>query len=356
MRKKLLVHICCSIDSLFFLYFLKKTYAQYDISGFFYNPNIHPKAEYKLRLADVKKTCKYLDIPLFEGVYDYDGWYDFTKDLALEPEKGKRCLKCFDFRIKASFDFAKKYGFDLISSTLLASPKKDKTSLFNSFDKISKELKLEFLIPDFGKNASLQIQQSMAKEAKLYHQNYCGCLYALRDQKEGFELISDIWGRILPNSIEEKMQIFKKVYELSKNKQDFSLIKQKFLNYRCFFMRLSLDKKLTASYLLFYSHFKNKELSFNIKMQNPWVFFHRDEILLLEFDYFNKYLINPRKNLKALLKNPLDIKEEMRIRKLFFNEFNLNPIIIVENIYKAKLEISANTKIFQDSCEKIWQT
>ena len=95
----MLVHICCSVDSHYFLSELKKKYPDEDFVGFFYNPNIHPKSEYDLRLSDVQRSCDMLGIRLIEGAYNDRHWFVGVRGMENEPEKGERCLKCFDIRL-----------------------------------------------------------------------------------------------------------------------------------------------------------------------------------------------------------------------------------------------------------------
>lgn len=96
----MLVHICCSVDSHFFLQKLQLEYPEETLIGFFYDPNIHPFSEYSLRLLDVKRSCQKLGIVLHVGEYDYEGWIEAVRGLENEPEKGKRCLVCFDNRLE----------------------------------------------------------------------------------------------------------------------------------------------------------------------------------------------------------------------------------------------------------------
>ena len=92
----MLVHICCSVDNFYYLYSLQKKYPHEKFIGFFYNPNIHPYDEYRLRLLDTQRSCNILGIPLIEGEYDDNTWFHTISGLENEPEKGKRCSSCFD--------------------------------------------------------------------------------------------------------------------------------------------------------------------------------------------------------------------------------------------------------------------
>jgi len=125
----MLVHICCSVDSHYFLQKLQEDFPNEKLTGFFYDPNIHPYSEYRLRFEDVKHSCELLDIELLEGEYDIDTWMKLVKGLENEPEKGDRCTVCFDRRLEVSVHKAKELGHDSFTTSLLISPKKSQDKL-----------------------------------------------------------------------------------------------------------------------------------------------------------------------------------------------------------------------------------
>lgn len=94
----------------FFLEKLQKDYPDEKLTGFFYDPNIHPYSEYQLRLLDVRRSCKMLGIDLLEGEYDYENWLNAVRGLEKEPEKGARCEVCFDKRFSVSAKKALELG------------------------------------------------------------------------------------------------------------------------------------------------------------------------------------------------------------------------------------------------------
>jgi len=130
-----LVHICCAVDSHYFLNRLRKDFPNEKLVGYFYDPNIHPYSEYKLRLLEVKRSCKKLRVELIEGEYDFDSWLKAVEGLELEPEKGKRCNVCFDYRFRESAKMCAKLGLKRFTSTLLTSPKKSISQLRNEGEK-----------------------------------------------------------------------------------------------------------------------------------------------------------------------------------------------------------------------------
>jgi predicted adenine nucleotide alpha hydrolase (AANH) superfamily ATPase len=98
---KILVHVCCAPDAVYFLKRLREDFPQAEICAFFYDPNIHPYEEYRLRLLETERTCHHLGITLYEGEYDLESWMNAVKGLEEEPERGKRCEVCFDYRLQA---------------------------------------------------------------------------------------------------------------------------------------------------------------------------------------------------------------------------------------------------------------
>ncbi len=175
----MLVHICCAVDSHFFLQKLRKEYPNEKLTGFFYDPNIHPYSEYYLRLLDVKRSCKMLGIELIEGAYDTEAWLEAVRGLEHEPEKGARCAVCFDRRFEVSAQKAAELGEECFTSTLLTSPKKSLKQLKIAGDALAERFGVNFVAPDYRKASGTQEQNILAKKDALYRQDYCGCLFGL---------------------------------------------------------------------------------------------------------------------------------------------------------------------------------
>ncbi|RMH02359.1 MAG: aminopeptidase, partial [Aquificota bacterium] len=201
---KILVHICCAPDALYFLKRLREDYPNAHMVGFFYDPNIHPYEEYRLRLIETQRTCRELGIELYEGEYDPERWLSAVKGYEEEPERGARCSVCFDQRLSRSAHFAKEVGASHMTTTLLMSPKKDINQLKTSGRAVCKPLGIEFLAPDYRKGGGTQEMFKLSKELELYHQDYCGCIYGLFKQKKEhamWDLVS--FGGRPPGSKEE---------------------------------------------------------------------------------------------------------------------------------------------------------
>ena len=178
-KKKLLLHSCCGPCSTSVIERLK---GDYDLTIFYYNPNIYPKDEYFKRL----KTQKEYLLKSNQNIVVIDGKYDdntlFEKEfIGLEncPEGGERCAKCLMLRIKKTAEFAKNNGFDLFTTTLSVSPHKN-AQLINELGKrFSQFYNVEFLESDFKKKDGFLISTKLSKEYNLYRQKYCGCKYSL---------------------------------------------------------------------------------------------------------------------------------------------------------------------------------
>ncbi|MBZ7935034.1 epoxyqueuosine reductase QueH [Campylobacter sp. B0100352/1] len=354
----MLVHICCSVDSHYFIEELRKAYPKEEIIGYFYDPNIHPLSEYELRFLDVKRSCEKLKIKLYKGEYEYEKWLNAVRGFEDEPEKGARCKICFDLRMRSCVEFAAKLGQKKLTTTLLTSPKKDLEQLKNALQKECEPYGIEFLAPDFRKNGGTQRQFALAKEQKLYHQNYCGCIYGLKKQKQDKsfidELMSPINGQILPASIESRIAFYKKIKTLEKKGKKFEIKRDKFLNYRLLNALVKLDKKPIKSYILFYSHFKNSYTKLSVEKDKVdfYVSF-KDEINFWSFKYFNSLLKNKFKTFEEFLNKPLKINQEINLRHKLFNSYNLSPVIILDQIHQGRYEICAKSEIYFDTEEKI---
>jgi predicted adenine nucleotide alpha hydrolase (AANH) superfamily ATPase len=150
----------------------------HQIRGLFYNPNIHPLEEYQKRLDVARKVAKELNFPLEAGPYTPQEWLQETSSLADEPEGGKRCQVCFRIRLKQTYLYMKKHGWDAFATTLTVSPHKSAEVVNHIGGEVGGE---RFLSRDFKKKAGFQQAIELAKKWALYRQNYCGCIYSQRE-------------------------------------------------------------------------------------------------------------------------------------------------------------------------------
>ncbi len=176
-KPRIFVHVCCAPDGLYAIRLLQEAY---DATGYFYNPNIQPAAEYDLRLAEARKAAGLLGIALVEDVHDAERWSALTAHVADEPEKGRRCDVCYAMRLRRTAETAAGRGFDLCATVMSLSPWK-KADVLNRLGRVYAGLAgLRFLEADFKKKDGFRKSVVMSREAGLYRQNYCGCLASRR--------------------------------------------------------------------------------------------------------------------------------------------------------------------------------
>ena len=153
-----------------------------DTTVYFYNPNIHPIEEYELRKEENKRYCEALDIRFIDADYDKDNWFDRIKGLEDEPERGKRCTKCFDMRFERSALFAHENNFSLYATTLGISRWKDLDQVNNSGLRAANRYdNLTFWDFNWRKQGGSSRMIEISKREEFYQQEYCGCVYSLRD-------------------------------------------------------------------------------------------------------------------------------------------------------------------------------
>lgn len=356
----MLVHVCCAVDSHFFLQQLQKDFPEEQIECFFYDPNIHPISEYRLRLLDVQYSCNKLGIKLYEGPYDLDSWLAKVKGLEQEPEKGNRCTVCFDTRLQTTVLKAKELQHKNFTTTLLISPKKSQEKLQLIGKKLSEEYDLNFIFKDYRSGQGTHLQASEAKANSLYRQNYCGCMFGLDAQRDSQnklcdELISPIGRQILPESIESRLELYKQRDYLEAKNIDYKIIKQRFLNYRLLNGKVNINKQTMASYFLAYSSLKNNKTNGRIEYTKDEIhYLNRDETKIITIDIFNKLSNSKYKNTQELIFNPLDFDDEIKLRNnITHDSYNLSTIIVIDKIIDGKIEIVCNSQIFEDEKEVI---
>lgn len=175
MKKKLLLHVCCGPCS---THSVKSLMDDYDVTMFFYNPNIHPSGEFVKRYENARIVSEELGIPLIEGAYSPHDWLDMVQGLEEEPEGGKRCGVCFGMRLAESARYAKLHGFDAVTTTLSISPHKDSDKINDIGARLAEKQGLLWIQSDFDKNDGFKKSVDMSKELGLYRQKYCGCFYS----------------------------------------------------------------------------------------------------------------------------------------------------------------------------------
>lgn len=175
----LLLHSCCAPCSSYVLEYLTK---YFDITVFYYNPNISPKSEYQRRVEEQKRLISTMcpNVKFKEGVYEPEKFYKMSKGLENEPERGARCLKCYRMRLEESVQTAKNGNFDYFTTTLSISPQKDAAVLNEIGGQLSKEYNVPYLFSDFKKKGGYKRSIELSAQFSLYRQSFCGCVYSVR--------------------------------------------------------------------------------------------------------------------------------------------------------------------------------
>ena len=152
----------------------------YQVTAYFYNPNIFPDTEYQKRLEAEKILCSHFECNLVEETYNPDEFFEAAKGLEGEPEKGRRCDTCFELRLRKTAEFAKKNGINKFTTSIVISPHKSFSKLSQIGENVAKEFGLEYIAIDFKKKDGFLKTNKISKELKLYRQNYCGCKFSIR--------------------------------------------------------------------------------------------------------------------------------------------------------------------------------
>jgi epoxyqueuosine reductase len=177
---KLLLHSCCAPCSGEVMEALIAS--QIDFTIFFYNPNIHPIQEYEIRKEENKRFAMKHNIPFIDADYDKDNWFERAKGLEWEPERGKRCTMCFDMRFERTAFYAYEHGFPVISSSLGISRWKDMNQINDSGIRAANRYpQVEYWTYNWRKDGGAERMYQIAKREEFYKQEYCGCVYSLRD-------------------------------------------------------------------------------------------------------------------------------------------------------------------------------
>ena len=182
---RLLLHACCAPCSSYVLEYLSN---YFEITVFFYNPNITPEEEYALRLSELRRMIGEMKpkhpIHLLEGTYEPDRFYAEARGLEEAPEGGARCRKCFMLRLSESARTAKSGGFDYFTTTLTISPLKNAAMLNGIGEEIGKAYGVPFLPSDFKKRGGYQRSIELSKEFGLYRQDFCGCEFSKKAREQ----------------------------------------------------------------------------------------------------------------------------------------------------------------------------
>lgn len=182
----LFLHACCAPCSSYVLEYLSQFF---DITLFYYNPNIFPEAEYRKRVEEVRRLLSELPVKhpvrLLEGKYDPESFFALAKGHEAEPEGGERCALCYELRLREAAVLAKAGGYDYFTTTLSISPYKNAQKLNEIGARLEREYGVLYLPSDFKKRDGYRRSIALSKEYHLYRQDYCGCVFskAERDRR-----------------------------------------------------------------------------------------------------------------------------------------------------------------------------
>lgn len=179
----LLLHSCCAPCSSYCLEYLSE---YFKITVFYYNPNIYPEEEYYKRVEEQKEFIRRFParypIGFVEGNYDKERFYDMAKGLENVPEGGERCFRCYELRLREAAELAKKMEMDYFTTTLSISPLKNAEKLNEIGDRLAAEYGISYLNSDFKKKNGYKRSVELSQEYGMYRQDYCGCVFSIRDK------------------------------------------------------------------------------------------------------------------------------------------------------------------------------
>jgi predicted adenine nucleotide alpha hydrolase (AANH) superfamily ATPase len=180
---KLLLHSCCAPCSGEVMEAILASGIDFTI--FFYNPNIHPRKEYEIRKDENVRFAEKYNIPFVDADYDRDEWFKRAKGMELEPERGIRCTMCFDMRFVRTALYAHEHGFPVISSSLGISRWKNMEQINDCGIRAAEQYPgLTYWTYNWRKNGGSQRMIQISKREEFYQQEYCGCVYSLRDTNQ----------------------------------------------------------------------------------------------------------------------------------------------------------------------------
>lgn len=182
---KLLLHACCAPCS---SAVLERIASHFQITILYYNPNISKEEEYQKRINELRRFVDSIHpkykVSILEGRYNPEEFYEISRGLEKEPERGKRCYKCYRLRLEETAKVAEELNFPLFCTTLTLSPHKNATWINEIGEELNNKYKPTYLYSDFKKKNGYKRSIELSKEYNLYRQDYCGCVYSIRNKTE----------------------------------------------------------------------------------------------------------------------------------------------------------------------------
>ena len=181
----LLLHSCCAPCSSYVLEYLSQFF---EITVFYYNPNITMSEEYRHRTEELKRLLREMPLErpvrLLEGSYQPERFYEVTQGLEQLPEGGERCFRCYELRLREAARIAAEQGCDYITTTLSISPMKRADKLLEIGERVAEEVGVPYLVSDFKKRNGYKRSIELSKMYGLYRQDYCGCIYSKQEAEQ----------------------------------------------------------------------------------------------------------------------------------------------------------------------------
>lgn len=181
----LLLHSCCAPCSSYVLEYLSQ---YFQITVFYYNPNIYPESEYTKRILEQQTLIGQMKskhpISFMAGGYDKERFYAMAEGMEALKEGGARCMKCYELRLREAAEVAKKGNFDYFTTTLSISPMKNAVKLNEIGMRLAEEYQVAYLLSDFKKKNGYKRSIELSKEYGLYRQDYCGCEFSKREREQ----------------------------------------------------------------------------------------------------------------------------------------------------------------------------
>lgn len=185
-KPSLLIHSCCAPCSSYVLEYLSN---YFDITLFFYNPNISPKSEFDYRESELKRLVSEMtidsSIDIIVPEYNDREFYNTVKGFEHLPEGGERCFRCYELRLAEAFEYAKEKGFEYFTTTLSISPYKNAEKLNEIGERLAEKSEgIRWLPSDFKKKNGYKRSIELSKEYNLYRQDYCGCIFSKAEREK----------------------------------------------------------------------------------------------------------------------------------------------------------------------------
>lgn len=177
--KEMLLHSCCAPCA---SAVIERLLPDFELSLFYYNPNITDRHEYEFRLSELKRLLReaYPSVLLIEGSYEPERYLEAVSGLETEPEGGGRCELCFGLRLGETAKKAAELGFDCFDSTLSISPHKSYPLISSTGRKYAESCGVEYMGGDYKKNKGFERSVELSKKYSLYRQDFCGCRFSRR--------------------------------------------------------------------------------------------------------------------------------------------------------------------------------